>query len=91
MLNKSASYLSDYKFQLESDIFDEIPFASTKVLPKASSWSHSIRLCYSVSFSFVDGNFNLEFQNETIQLINIHDGSYFFMIIVYGLIYVGSL
>lgn len=35
MLNKSASFLSDYKFQLERDIFDEIPFASTKVLPKA--------------------------------------------------------
>lgn len=35
MLNKSASFLSDYKLQLESAILDEIPFASTKVLPKA--------------------------------------------------------
>ncbi|XP_047947447.1 uncharacterized protein LOC125193651 isoform X3 [Salvia hispanica] len=31
MLNKSASYLSDCKLQLENDIFDEIPFSNTKV------------------------------------------------------------
>ncbi|KAL1564072.1 hypothetical protein AAHA92_06475 [Salvia divinorum] len=31
MLNKSASFLSDCKLQLENDIFDEIPFSNTKV------------------------------------------------------------
>lgn len=35
MLNKSASFLSDSKWQLENDIFDEIPFSNTKVLLKA--------------------------------------------------------
>lgn len=31
MLKKSASFLSDHMWQLENDIFGEIPFASTKV------------------------------------------------------------
>lgn len=48
MLKKSASFLSDHMWQLENDIFGEIPFASTKVLPETIGLIKflTLLLCY---------------------------------------------
>lgn len=54
MLKKSASFLSDHMWQLENDIFSEIPFSSTKVLPETICLI-KFELCCSVSFTFING------------------------------------